>query len=355
MRVFNLRRATTPARGRSFKRRSAPVVAAGIAVTALLILPLAAPQAGPTATLLFKSGFEPPVSLDPVFDASYQHIRGTDQTTGYTWPIMAFNPHPQLTGIQNVITRDQALHVANAIETVPGPNGALTSALLLKVTSAAKDQTCCIQAALQSAAFRDDVTDVYVRYWTKLNPEFLNQTRVLTTAFWRMTWEIKTKKDYRITPMIYADMYGNPYWIIKADNNPSGCTLCQTFWSITNKTIPVPVDRWYLLEFYLHRSTGGDGRVLWAVDGQTIADHWGPNYGAHNEKIDAIMYKNVYGNEILLPIYEWIDDLEIWDRPPCANPPCGVARSDDAISTPDPLNRRVPRKIDIRDRIDTLH
>lgn len=329
-------------------------VAVLLATAPLLFLPLAAPQADSSPRLLFKSGFEPPVSLDTTFDHSYQHLRGSDQPSGPGWPLDLFKPHPRLTGIQNVISRDQSNHVANAIETVPGPHGVLTKALLLKVTSPAKEQTCCIQASLQSAAFADDVTDIYVRYWTKLNPEFLDQARALTTSFWRMSWEIKTLTDYRITPMIYADASGTPYWFIKADNNPSGCTQCQTFWSITNKVVPVPLDRWYVMEFYVHRSTGDDGRVFWGVDGLTIADHWGPNYGSKNEKVDAIMYKNVYGNAILFPIYEWIDDFEIWNAPPCANLPCGLARSEDALPAPHPLNRRVPRDFDIRNRTNAI-
>jgi chitodextrinase len=293
-----------------------------LALGLLFVLPVFC-QTGPK--LLFKSGFENATYLDPTYNSSYQYIRGSDQSTGYSWPIGVFSPHPELTGIQNVISSNQASHLAHAIQTVPGPNGSATTALLLKLTSPALSQTCCIQAALQTASLGVDVRDVYVRYWTKMNPEFASQAKALTTSFWRMAWEMKTATDYRITPMIYADSTGRPYWYIKGDNNAAGCgSACQTFWTVINKTVPVPTDRWFLMEFYLHRSTGSDGRVFWGVDGQTIADHMGPNIGINNEKINVIMYKNLYGPENAFPMYEWMDDLEIWDRPPCTNLPCGA-------------------------------
>ena len=34
---------------------------------------------------------------------------------------------------------------------------------------------------------------------------------------------------------------------------------------------------------------------------------------------------NLYGNSVHLnPAYQWIDDLEVWDLPPCATLPCGA-------------------------------
>ena len=37
------------------------------------------------------------------------------------------------------------------------------------------------------------------------------------------------------------------------------------------------------------------------------------------------MLSNLYGNSVHLnPAYQWIDDLEVWDLPPCAALPCGA-------------------------------
>lgn len=292
-----------------------------------------AQTSNPNAVLLFKSGFENDVYLDPVYNGSYQMIRGKDQVSGYTWPINAFNPNPSLSGIQNVITTDQATYLGHAIQSMTGPSGQTTKALLLKLNAPATSQTCCIQAALQTAGLATPLREVYVRHWMKLNPELLDQARNNPGNFWRMTWEMKTSTDYRITPFIYADSSGVPYWLIQADNKPNGCSNCQTFWTIANKNVPVPTDRWFLMEYYLYRSSGNDGRVFWAVDGQVIADRMGPNMGVNNEEVAVIMYQNLYGT--IFPMYEWLDDLEIWNKPPCAGLPCGAPASGVSTSSAD--------------------
>lgn len=292
-----------------------------------------AQTSNPNAVLLFKSGFENDVYLDPVYNGSYQMIRGKDQASGYSWPINAFNPNLNLSGIQNVITSNQATYLGHAIQSMTGPTGQNTKALLLKLNAPATSQTCCIQAALQTAGLSTALREVYVRHWMKLNPELLDQARSNPGNFWRMTWEMKTSTDYRITPFIYADSSGVPYWLIQADNNPNGCSNCQTFWTIANKNVAVPTDRWFLMEYYLYRSSGNDGRVFWAVDGQVIADRMGPNMGAKNEEVAVIMYQNLYGT--IFPMYEWLDDLEIWNKPPCSGLPCGAPASSSSASAAD--------------------
>jgi hypothetical protein len=48
-----------------------------------------------------------------------------------------------------------------------------------------------------------------------------------------------------------------------------------------------------------------------AVDGQVLADHWGPNIGVNNNPINRIIlptYTDAPG-----PAYQWMDDLQIWN------------------------------------------
>ena len=71
-------------------------------------------------------------------------------------------------------------------------------------------------------------------------------------------------------------------------------------------------------DVFWHRSTGADGRVWMAVNGQTILDHLGPN--KINAPINRIYMPNLYSSTAF-PIYQWIDDLQIWDSfPPDAAP-----------------------------------
>jgi hypothetical protein len=71
-------------------------------------------------------------------------------------------------------------------------------------------------------------------------------------------------------------------------------------------------------EVFWHRSTGPDGRVWMAVNGQVIVDMPGPN------KIRAPINRiapNLYTGTAF-PVYQWMDDLEIWDGfPPVGNNP----------------------------------
>jgi hypothetical protein len=60
-----------------------------------------------------------------------------------------------------------------------------------------------------------------------------------------------------------------------------------------------------------------------AVNGQVIAGRCGPNMGVNNTSINRIFIPNLY-SDTSYPIYQWVDDVEIWDGFPPAtanNPP----------------------------------
>jgi hypothetical protein len=84
------------------------------------------------------------------------------------------------------------------------------------------------------------------------------------------------------------------------------------------------------MEVFLHRSHGEDGRFWMAIDGQVLWDRWGSNYGAHNRRINRVALAALYGGiaDGEHSVYQWIDDLEVWDGFPCAGPPCGRVVSD---------------------------
>src|SRR5262249_51407032 len=125
--------------------------------------------------------------------------------------------------------------------------------------------------------------------------------------------------------MVYAGRDGVPYWYVKADDLTDNHSFSQQFWeaSASPSAVPVPIDQWFLMEVYLNRSTGADGRFLWAVNGKTIADRRGSNYGVDHSEIINMMYSNLYG--VYFPQSRWVDDLEIWDAPPCGTLPCGAS------------------------------
>jgi len=147
---------------------------------------------------------------------------------------------------------------------------------------------------------------------------------------WRMVFEWKTAGDYRVSAQIKRDPYlngGNLYWNIRGDNEANGGYppngVYTIFWEVNNMQVPVPAGQWMKFEVFWHRSSGNDGRVWMAANGQVLVDHYGPNMGSNNAAIDRIIMPNLYSSSAM-PIYQWVDDIEIWDGfPPTTgnNPP----------------------------------
>ena len=75
----------------------------------------------------------------------------------------------------------------------------------------------------------------------------------------------------------------------------------------------MPINEWFLTEYYWHWSEGSNGKAAWKVNGQLIAEHNGPTTrGA--EPINIIMLSQTYGDQSNLS--QSIDDVEIWDGLP---------------------------------------
>jgi hypothetical protein len=272
-------------------------------------------------TLLFRTGFEGDTALDAIPSSqtgdSYQHFSGKDNSTGFSWPLTAWGSNAARTGIHSIIGSGNRVvdYIHNAIEEVTGRSGEPTRALKMYVFTPSPG-FCCIQSMFQIAGMNQPVTGVYVRFWTKLNPEVTTQVQANKNEFWRTVWEFKTYSDYRITAFIVGTREGTAMWRVVADNKPTDARpVCpeSACWSIDAPSFPVPLDRWFLTEMYIRRSSGADGRVAWGVDGQLLVDHRGPSYGAYQENINFLAISALYGQDANMnPAYQWIDDLEIW-------------------------------------------
>ncbi len=257
-------------------------------------------------TLLFKSGFESNVYIDDTAypdNEDYRYIKGTDNETGFSWPI---NILGATESALHYIDDENHQAVRSEIQTVIGHTGDSTKALYnieyydVKVT----------QCPYEILNIQEGTKDLYVKYWMKLDSASLFQPDM-----WRAIFEYKTKdytenqsKGFRLIAFIYTDNDGIPYWHWQGDADPE-----NPVWEIDNKTVPVPVNKWFLTEFYWHWSEGDDGRALWKINGQIIGDHYGPTT-RNSRPIDFIILTQIYGNAN--PKYQWIDDIEIWDGIP---------------------------------------
>ncbi|MCK5922969.1 MAG: hypothetical protein KAG66_18650, partial [Methylococcales bacterium] len=261
-------------------------------------------DANPGASLLFHSGFENGVYIDSNIDPlalDYRIVRGTDEATGYRWPI-------EILGAKNsglhYVDHDNFQAVESEIQTVVGHNGVPTRALY----SVEHYQTSYTQCPYEILDIQEGKKDLYIRYWIKLDGTSLSQPDSWRTFFEWKSKDYASGEGFRLIAFIYSDAQGNPYWHWQGDANPE-----SPMWEIDNNTVPVPVDEWFLTEFYWHWSEGEDGQALWKVNGQVIGDHYGPTT-RNSKPIDFIMLSQIYGNAN--PKYQWVDDIEIWDGIP---------------------------------------
>jgi hypothetical protein len=276
---------------------------------------------GRAARILFKSKFEGSLLLDKPYDCGtscWQDIKGSDPATGYSWAPQIWQGDGKLQLLADTpVTPDTVnSYVFNDIQRVMGPRGEQTAALYSEIRKRGGGATQAPYLIAPSTTALQG--DLYVSYWIKLQPDLLER---LGSKSWRVLFEWKTNAQDRLITYIYTDGLNRPYWDLKADNL-SGSAI-RTFWEVANHTAPVPVGEWFKFEFFWHRSSQRDGRVWQAINGQVVFDHFGPLLGG-SDPIDRIMLTQVYAGGTA-PLYQWVDDIEIWDGFPCGDgAPCGT-------------------------------
>lgn len=269
---------------------------------------LEAPSPESEAQLLFSSGFELDAYLDdPTGDyeinnwADYKIMRGTDATTGYSWPIQILGSN--FGGIHYVDV-DGGVAVDNSLETVIGPTGASTKVLFQRI-----DYSIGVtQIPYQINNITQNPDELYMRYWMKID-----DTSLVGSDKWRAIWEYKTNdysngNGFRMIAFINTDSSGRTFWSFQGDTSPT-----TKVWEKTNFTIPVPREEWFKVEYYFKWSNGEDGRALMKVNGQVIGEQEGPTT-SNSKDLDFIILTQLYGNTH--PMHQWIDEIEIWDGIP---------------------------------------
>ncbi len=281
-----------------------------IAIIGMALLNISCKKESPTETpvkptLLFKSGFEKDVYLEEPNDNTpigrYQLIKGTDSETGFSWPINVLGANA---GGLHFIDDNNFQALENKIQTVIGHTGDSTRALY----NIERYDLGITQCPYEILNIQEGTKDLYVKYWLKLDSASLFQPDM-----WRALFEYKTKgyaenTGFRLIAYIYTDNDGIPYWHWQGDKDPQ-----HSIWEIDNRAVPVPINKWFMTEFYWHWSEGDDGRALWKINGQVIGDHRGPTT-RNSKPIDFIILTQIYGDAN--PKYQWIDDIEIWDGIP---------------------------------------
>lgn len=256
------------------------------------------------ANLLFSSGFEGVELSQPIYD--YQYITGTDTKTGYSWPpsIFGFENAAEPSGIHNV-NDDNGAAIDNELQSIIGPNGESSTVLFQRVNYDVQ----VTQAPYQINGITENPKELYIKYWMKTD-----DFSVQGNDTWRAIWTYKTEKyatnqdGFRMIAFMATDIKGNPYWMLQGDINPE-----TPIWQVVNDKIPLIMGEWFKVEYHVKWSNGTDGYASMKVNDQLIGEHFGRTT-ANNDDLDFIMLTQVYGSNY--PMYQWVDDVEIWDGVP---------------------------------------
>lgn len=244
-------------------------------------------------------------------------------------------------------------YVTAEIRQVPGPTGIPVCELFqnVKIKSPVGHGGTQAPFLINRPWTIGDVTDLYVTYWFKHQANLLMQLDTTTqldgsVGNWRTLYEFKTGGrthpvtglkyyggDYRITTLVMKGNGSQLFWRTHADDGanyvvadsvgtvhacPDAYCPLNTYWTDDNHTVPVPIDTWFKVEGYWHRSSGSDGRYWVAVNGQIIADHHGPIMGLDNLPITRIFIDNPYSGGHA-PVETHLTGLELWDGFPCGD------------------------------------
>ncbi len=256
--------------------------------------------------LLFKSGFETGVRLEePISDEGgvwWQQITGSD-VEGFSWPININGGEGEL---QLIVDYDKNInnYIVNSIESVLDKKGNPTMALHQVIKNKQRDDS---QDPYIIYTDNKEVEDLYIKYSLRF-PE--DTIELLGDDGWAALTEFKTTEDYRLALYIYQED-GELYWYVHGDNVVLDNHQYEEFWYVENREVPVPLGEWFDMEIFWHRSEEGDGRVLWKVDSETVADYHGQT--KIKDPINAIM---VFTNYASNPFHQWIDNVEIRDNIP---------------------------------------
>jgi len=272
----------------------------------------------PRSQLLFSSGFEKGVYIDPnpVYGSEdYDFIRGKDTATGFSWPIDILGASESAL---HRVSDDDHTALFSEIQTVRGYDGKPTKALYNEETHREHGDT---QLTYEVLSITEGKTDLYIKYRMKIDSNMLG-----TIDKWRALFEYKTKdyKDpgkggtgYRLIAFIYTDKQGRASWHLQGDKDSDHpiweCDTLMPTKECGNSNVPVITDAWFTTEYYWHWSNNSDGYMVWKINGKTVGEHHGATTRNDNP-IDFILLTQLYGD--VSPKYQWIDDIEIWDGLP---------------------------------------
>jgi hypothetical protein len=300
----------------------------------------------PCPRLLFRSGFEAGVTLSTSCALPVQQHAGVLSPTrtgsqqlrlcggdvpGSVWEQPAWGTDPPfLNAIVDAGVLAAAYLDTRIVDITDGPRGQTTRALFLNKLGAPPVRTLTSQVTLVynfTSATAVPPEELYLRYWIRLDEQLLMDAA--TPGYWRLIAEYKSygmPVIHREQAMLYAHSRPGsapePY-LLAIGNYQDSSTPPR--WLVDYHAPdydPVPLGTWVPFELHLRYRGLDDDRFTVALGSEVLADHVGPSTGAAaGVPLGSLFANKIYGAANDAP--QWIDDLEIWDRPPCDALPCG--------------------------------
>lgn len=298
----------------------------------LLVGPGCWTEPGPTSPhklgdsgILFASGFGNAVRVsEPVILGGqyYQFLEGRDLGTGFNWDTDLPEEHVGAQLEVSGTTSDPETYVRHSLQVVP--NETAVSDTVLWQYVARNDPTMPSTSRSQYTLRMYDTTQAYESYWLYLQPD-LDVTMSSPGGFqWRQLFELKTwvdpvygTHDYRIYILIaHNDLYGLHYRFESQTAQQFNAGLGETDWSYVVTSSPVPYGKWCFVEVFWKLGTI-DGQFWVRVDGNVLVHHVGNTLGPNqSRRVSQWNFLKAYGPEEIMPIWQYVDDIEIWKEMP---------------------------------------
>ena len=304
---------------------------------AVLINAIMVTVSGEEPKLIFKSGFEGAVHiqkgkwLNP--DSNREQILGTDDESGYNWRT-DWEPYLVNAHFEYVISSDKPAgdFVTTAIRQMPGPVKTSPENRILYLGVKGDDpQNGSTTRNELDLHPNGEFQQAYAKYWMKIHPDFYQK---LPENTWVMVMEWKEPDN----PQVSTGGTNNWHTNITLRSNDAGklawCFQRQTVQPdriteqmVFNESVPVPVGDWFTVETFW--KWGKDGRIWYAINGETIFDQFGRFEHPDNPlglKFWAI-FKNYrglswYDDDLSNGDETWFayDDVEVWSDFPAGHP-----------------------------------
>lgn len=282
------------------------------------------------ATLLFKTGFESGTAIGARRSSAVCPMSGTDNSTGYTWPInLGSYMDPNLTGAQCLTGGSPWTdYMEPTIETVTGHLGTSTKVMHFNSKQKASGSD---QLNFMLGFSSEPTTGLYYKYWVKYDTNVVPNAR---SGGFRNVWEMKSCLPYdnpekhnctvdldsRVIAQIGKDgSTGEACWAFAYDHYATPPTDGEySSIAMTAGEIDKLLNgQWLLMEFYFYRNPNhtSNGRFLWKVDGRTIVNRQDRTFwGAYSK--EQVFHIPFTTYSAYAPIEIWVDDLEIHDSIP---------------------------------------